>query len=109
MSLRHLCVTVLLFAGVGVEVISCLGLIVMRDALDRLHCAGAVGFGAVLVSAAIVVQDSFSLIGNKALAVAGLLALANPVVVHMTARMVRSRALGDWRLHPDEGVEVEAP
>lgn len=109
MSFRDLCVTVLLFAGVGVQVISCLGLIVMRDALDRLHCAGAVGFGAALVAAAIVVQDSFSLIGNKAVAVGIVLALANPVVVHVTARMVRIRALGDWRLHPDEGVEVETP
>lgn len=100
--MRHLVVTVLLFAGVGVEAISCLGLIVLRDPLDRLHCAGAVGFGMPLVAAAILVESSFSLIGDKAVAVAVVLALANPVVVHATARMVRTRALGDWR-------EVESP
>jgi multisubunit Na+/H+ antiporter MnhG subunit len=107
LSFRHLCVLVLLIAGVGVEAICCLGLVVMRDTLDRLHCAGAVGFGAALVAAAVVVQDSFSLIGNKAAALGFLLLFANPVVVHMTARTVRIRAHGDWRAQPGE--EPEAP
>jgi multisubunit Na+/H+ antiporter MnhG subunit len=107
MSLRHLCVIVLLVAGVGVEAICCLGLVVMRDALDRLHCAGAVSFGAALVAAAVVVQDSFSLIGNKAAALGLLLLFANPVLVHVTARTARARALGDWRLQAED--EVEAP
>jgi multisubunit Na+/H+ antiporter MnhG subunit len=96
---------VLLIAGVAVQVLCCLGLIVMRDALDRLHCAGAVSIGAALVAAAVVVQDSFSLIGNKAFALGIALLFANPVLVHATARMVRLRALGDWRLRPGEDVE----
>jgi multicomponent Na+:H+ antiporter subunit G len=102
-------VVVLLFAGVGLEVICCLGLVVFRDAMDRLHCAGAAGFGAALVAAAVVVQDSFSLIGDKAIVLALFLLVANPVLTHMTARAVRMRALGDWRLRADEHVEVEAP
>jgi multisubunit Na+/H+ antiporter MnhG subunit len=109
LSFRHLCVIVLLFAGVGVEAICCLGLIALRDPLDRLHCAGAAGLGAALVAAAVVVQDSFSLIGNKAAALGFLLLFANPVLVHVTARTARIRALGDWRLRPGEDVEVEAP
>jgi multisubunit Na+/H+ antiporter MnhG subunit len=107
MSFRHICVIVLLVAGVGVQAICCLGLVVFRDALDRLHCAGAVGFGAALIAAAVVVQDSFSLIGNKAAALGLVLLFANPVLVHVTARTARARARGDWRLQPDE--EVEAP
>lgn len=103
--MRHVCVMVLLVAGVAVEVACCVGLIVMRDALDRLHCAGAVSFGAALVAAAVVVQDSFSLIGNKAFALGIALLFANPVLVHATARMARLRALGDWRLRPGEDVE----
>jgi multisubunit Na+/H+ antiporter MnhG subunit len=106
-SFRHLCVVVLLAAGVGVEAICCLGLIVMRDVFDRLHCAGAVSFGAALVAAAVVVQDSFSLIGNKAFALGFALLFANPVLVHATARMARLRMLGDWRLRPEDDVEVE--
>ena len=107
MSFRHVCVLVLLIAGVGVQAICCLGLAVLRDALDRLHCAGAVSLGAALVAAAVVVQDSFSLIGNKAAALGFLLLFANPVLVHVTARTVRIRAHGDWRLQPGE--EVEEP
>jgi multisubunit Na+/H+ antiporter MnhG subunit len=98
---------VLLIGGVGVEVVCGIGLIVMRDALDRLHCAGAVTFGAALVAAAVVVQDSFSLIGNKAFALGIALLFANPVLAHATARMARLRTLGDWRLRPGE--EVEEP
>jgi multisubunit Na+/H+ antiporter MnhG subunit len=107
MSFRHVCVLVLLIAGVGVEAICCLGLVVLRDALDRLHCAGAVSLGAALVAASVVVQDSFSLIGNKAVALGVVLLFANPVLVHMTARTVRIRAHGDWRLQAHD--EVEAP
>jgi multisubunit Na+/H+ antiporter MnhG subunit len=109
MSFRHVCILVLLIAGVGVETICVAGLVVMRDALDRLHCAGAVSFGAVLIAVAVVVQDSFSLIGDKALALAFALLLANPVLVHATARMARLQRFGDWRLRPDDGVEVEEP
>jgi multisubunit Na+/H+ antiporter MnhG subunit len=103
--MRHVCVMVLLVAGVAVEAVCCLGLIVMRDALDGLHCAGAVSFGAALVAAAVVVQDSFSLIGDKAFALGVALLFANPVLVHATARMVHLRTLGDWRLRPGEDVE----
>lgn len=100
---------VLLIAGVGVEVICGLGLIVLRDALDRLHCAGAASFGLALVAAAVVVEDSFSLIGNKAFLLGVALLFANPVLVHATARMARLRTLGDWRPRPGEDVEVEPP
>jgi multisubunit Na+/H+ antiporter MnhG subunit len=106
---RHVCVMVLLIAGVAVELICCVGLIAMRDALDRLHCAGAISFGFALVAAAVVVQDSFSLIGNKAFALGFALLFANPVLVHATARMARLRTLGDWRPRPHEDIEVEKP
>jgi multisubunit Na+/H+ antiporter MnhG subunit len=109
LSFRHLCVLVLLIAGVGVEAVCCLGLVVLRDALDRLHCASAVGFGAALVAAAVVVQDSFSLIGNKAAALGLAILLANPLVIHATARTARMRTVGDWRLRPHEDVDVEGP
>lgn len=109
MSVRHLCALVLLIAGVGVEALCCLGLVVLCDALDRLHCAGAVSLGAALVAAAVVVRDSLSLIGDKAALLGLVLLFANPVLVHATARTVRIRTLGDWRLAPGEDVEVERP
>ena len=89
--------TVLLIAGVTIEVIAVIGVVAMRDALDRLHYVGLAGFGALLIGAAILCTESFSLIGDKALATGMLLILLGPVVVQTTARSVRTRALGDWR------------
>ena len=105
MTFRHLCWLILLAAGVGIEAICVAGLVLLRDALDRLHCAGAVGLGAALVCAAVVVRDSFSLIGNKAAAIGFILLFANPVLAHATARMIRIRRAGDWRVLGDD-VEV---
>jgi monovalent cation/proton antiporter MnhG/PhaG subunit len=101
-SARAAIAGVLLFAGVGVEVVCVIGLLVMRDALDRLHCASAASFGVLLVAVAVLVQESFSLIGDKALAIALILLVANPVLAHATARTIRIRRHGDWRARPEE-------
>ena len=93
----HTIASVLLIAGVALEVISALGLCVMRDVLDRLHYVGLAGFGALLVAIAILCASSFSLIGDKAMLAGVLLITAGPVLVHATARSLRIRALGDWR------------
>ena len=96
-GVRHAVPTVLLIAGVGLEVIAVLGVSVMRDVLDRLHYVGLAGFGALLVGISIVCAESFSLIGDKALLTGVLLVLMGPVLVHASARSLRTRALGDWR------------
>src|SRR5205085_12298386 len=101
MSFRHIVLVVLLVAGVGLEAVCCLGLIVMRDVYDRLHYAAPGAFGAGLIAIAVVVQESFSLIGNKALAAAAVLVLTGPVLVHVTARTARIRDHGDWRPQRD--------
>jgi len=93
---RDLVSTVLLVAGVAVLVLSVLGVTLMRDAYDRLHYVGLAGFGALLVGVAILVQESWSLIGDKALAAGALLVLAGPVLVHTTARSLRVHEYGSW-------------
>ena len=98
----HAITTVLLIAGVALEVIAVLGVCVMRDVLDRLHYVGLAGFGALLVSISILCASSFSLLGDKALLAGALLVTAGPVLVHTTARSLRMRALGHWR----EGIEA---
>jgi multisubunit Na+/H+ antiporter MnhG subunit len=50
-----------------------------------------------LIGISILVRESFSLIGNKALATGVLLVVLGPVLVHTTARSFRTRELGDWR------------
>ena len=100
-GVRHAVPTVLLIAGVALEVIAVLGVSVMRDVLDRLHYVSLAGFGALLVALSILCAESFSLIGDKALGTGVLLVLTGPVLVHATARSLRTRALGDW----SEGIE----
>jgi multisubunit Na+/H+ antiporter MnhG subunit len=102
-GVRHAVPTVLLIAGVGLEVIAVLGVSVMRDVLDRLHYVGLAGFGALLVAISILCAESFSLIGDKALVTGALMVMVGPVLVHVTARSLRARALGDWR----EGIESD--
>jgi multisubunit Na+/H+ antiporter MnhG subunit len=100
-GVRHAVPTVLLVAGVGLELIAVVGVSVMRNVLDRLHYVSLAGFGALLVAISIICAASFSLIGDKALVTGALLVLVGPVLVHATARSLRMRALGDWR----EGIE----
>ncbi len=101
MSARHVVATGLLIAGGTLQVLAAIGVAVMRDVYDRLHYVGLAGFGALLVAGAIVVQESFSLIGDKALATAAVLVLFGPVLVHTTARSLRVREHGDWRAEID--------
>jgi multisubunit Na+/H+ antiporter MnhG subunit len=102
--LSHVITTVLLVLGVVLELFAVLGLVVMRDAFDRLHYVGLAGYGALALGIAILVRESWSLIGDKALATGGLLLIVGPVLVHTTARSLRTRERGDWR----EGIETEA-
>lgn len=97
MSARHVAATVLLIGGCSLQVLAVIGLLAMRDTYDRLHYVGLAGYGALLIGAAVVVRESFSLIGDKALFTGALLVLVGPVLVHTTARSLRIREHGDWR------------
>ncbi len=94
---RGVVAVALLITGGLLELIAVLGLCVMRDVYDRLHYVGVAGFGALLIGVAIVVRESFSLIGDKALLVGVVLVLTGPVMVQTTARSLLIRDLGDWR------------
>jgi multicomponent Na+:H+ antiporter subunit G len=98
----------LLVAGVGVQVICLLGLLVARDVFDRLHLvAPASVFGAALVCASIVVSEIFSQAGIKAIIVGSLLLLSGPVLTHATARAVRLRETGNLLALPSETRRAE--
>lgn len=103
MSFPHLAATLLLIAGVALELFAVLGMIVMRNAYDRLHYVGLAGYGSLLIGISILIRESWSLIGDKALATGAVLVLIGPVLVHTTMRSFRTRERGDWR----EGIEKE--
>jgi multisubunit Na+/H+ antiporter MnhG subunit len=103
LNVRHVLATVLLVGGCALEILAVLGVAAMRDAYDRLHFIGLAGYGALLVGIAILVRESFSLIGDKALLTGCLFVLVGPLLVHTTARSLRARERGDWRA----GIEHE--
>ncbi|HET6868281.1 MAG TPA: monovalent cation/H(+) antiporter subunit G [Solirubrobacteraceae bacterium] len=105
MSWRAVLAVVLLIGGGLLEAIAVLGLCVMRDVYDRLHYVGLAGFGALLVGLAIVVRESFSLIGDKALLVGLVLVVTGPILVHSTVRSLLIREHGDWRGQAREHAE----
>ncbi len=76
--MSHTIATVMLIGGVGLELFAVLGMVVMRDAFDRLHYVGLAGYGALLIAIAILVSESWSLIGDKALATAAVLLVIGP-------------------------------
>lgn len=108
MTAREVAIWGLLGLGVGLELICCVGVVAMRDAYDRLHFTGpASTLGPLAIAAAIVVEESLWPAGAKALLVALVLAVTNPLLVHATARAGRVRELGRWGVHPEEELEVE--
>jgi monovalent cation/proton antiporter MnhG/PhaG subunit len=110
MSPRGLLVAALLVVGVGVTLAACVGVLVMRDAYDRLHyTAPATTIAPLAIAAAIVLEEQFSAAGIKALLVALALLVTNPVLTHATARAARIRQLGEWTVQEGEHVKGERP
>jgi len=96
---------VLVVLGVGLGVIATLGVVVMRDWQDRVHYAGLSGLGVVLVGLAVLVRESFSLIGDKALLAAVVMLFVSPIANHVIMRSGRIRSLGDWRRNVEDRIE----
>ena len=78
----------LLGAGAALQVFAVLGIVLLRDALDRVHYVGPSTLAAALIAAAIVVRESFSLIGIYALLLAGFLLFTAPFLAHATGRAI---------------------
>jgi monovalent cation/proton antiporter MnhG/PhaG subunit len=86
--LRDVLVWALVGAGVALQVLVCLGVTLMRDALDRLHYTSASTLGVACLCAAVLVREAASLIGLKAILTGAFLLVTGPVVVHATARAI---------------------
>jgi multicomponent Na+:H+ antiporter subunit G len=105
-SLETVVIAVLLTLGVGIAVLSCLGVALTKDPFDRLHfVAPASTLGPIAIAAAIVVRERLAVGGIKSILVALLLVVSSPVLTHATARAARVRQFGHWRALDDELVE----
>jgi monovalent cation/proton antiporter MnhG/PhaG subunit len=105
-TVHDVAVGVLLVIGVAAEVVCCVGVLVMDDVFDRIHYAGAsTTVGPLAIAAAMVVQETLSTAGIKAILVALTLLITNPVVSQATARAARVRQFGHWVVLDDELAE----
>jgi monovalent cation/proton antiporter MnhG/PhaG subunit len=103
---RGLTVDVFLVLGIGAEVVCCLGVLVMRNAFDRLHySAAATTLGPFLIGGAILLRESISSAGLEVIATMAFLFLLNPVVETATARVARRIELGSVESLPEERTE----
>jgi multisubunit Na+/H+ antiporter MnhG subunit len=95
-STRDLAVDVLVALGVSAEIVACLGLVTMRNAIDRLHYAGAgTTVGPALIAAAVCVREGvISAQGIAALLVAVVLAAGGSALAAATARLIRLETHG---------------
>jgi monovalent cation/proton antiporter MnhG/PhaG subunit len=104
---REVIVDVLLAAGVACQLACCLGVLVMRDAIGRLHYAMAAStVGPVLIVTAVIVRESFTQPGVNAIAVGAFIFVLGPVLANATARTIRMRELGQVEALPDEEVDA---
>ena len=87
---------VLVALGVATEVVAVLGLVAMRNAIDRLHFAGAgATLGPAFVAAAVCVREGVvSAQGLAAILIALVLAAAGSLLGVATGRLVRLDAFG---------------
>jgi multisubunit Na+/H+ antiporter MnhG subunit len=90
-SVRDWVAALLCGAGIALVVLCVLGVVLMRDALARLHYASPAALAAILVAAGLLVADGIGQLSGRAILLAALLALAGPVQAHVTARAIHIR------------------
>ncbi len=107
MSVRHVLTEAFLWVGIALLLLAAVGVVTLRDAFDRLHLPGLAAVGALCVAIAIVIEKSFSLVGDEALLSALFLVIVSPVATHAIGRAIRIADRDDWRLGDDEQLEIE--
>src|SRR5947208_3308419 len=98
MSARAVVVDVFLILGVALVLVSCLGVMVFDVAHDRLHFGSPAVLGGTFIAVAVVVKESFSIVGDKAILIAVFLLVVTPMVTHAVGRAARTARRGTWRI-----------
>jgi multisubunit Na+/H+ antiporter MnhG subunit len=98
---RTVLAAVFVSGAVALVLVSCVGLLVMPEASQRLHYVTPVALVApVLLGLGVLAQSGWS--ENSALTWLALLFVVGtgPFLAHATIRAVKIRETGDWRLRP---------
>lgn len=103
MNVQQLGVWTLLGVGVFVALLCAVGVLLMRDAYERLHYLAPISSVSVMaIAIAILLQEALSQAGIKSIIVALILVLMNSVLTHATARAARVREFGGLDVRPAE-------
>jgi multisubunit Na+/H+ antiporter MnhG subunit len=84
--MRAVVVAALVGLAAALQVLAALGVLLVRDAFDRLHYTSPPAFAGVLVAAAVAVELGPSIATEKAILLAILLVATSPVAVQVLAR-----------------------
>lgn len=105
--IREAATAILLAVGVAGFAMTSLGLLLNDDLFDQIHfLAPASLVGAVAIPAAVLVHTGFSQDGVKAILIAILLFVSNPVLSHATARAGRIRRKRRLAPEGDEAAQM---
>jgi multisubunit Na+/H+ antiporter MnhG subunit len=89
---------ILLGLAVLIVLASSVGVLVMRDAYQKLHFVAPAGLVApALVALAVMVQHGVYEMTGEAFLALFFMILAGPFLSHATIRAIRVRETGDWR------------
>ena len=103
MSVQAVVVAILLGVGTAGIVLSCAGLLSGREALDRLHfTAPAATIAPACFVVAVLIEEPLSSAAVKAVLVALVLFVTEPVLSHAIARAARVREEGRWCVLDEE-------
>lgn len=107
MSVHSWIVALLLGGAVLITALSAVGVLVMKDAYQRLHYIGPpTTLGALLITVAVFLDEQQKQAGLKMLLITGVLIAINGVVTHATARAARIRELGRMTVDPSERIPL---
>jgi multisubunit Na+/H+ antiporter MnhG subunit len=100
--MRAIAADVFLGLAVAVVLISSIGILVMRDAYQKLHYVTPLALLAPLcLGVAVLITSGWSSSSAQAWLTVAFLAIGGPFLSHATMRAARIRATGDWKLPPD--------
>lgn len=99
---------ILLGLAVAIVLASAVGVLVMRDAYQKLHFVTPAAMAApLLVALAIMVQHGvYENTGESFLALLFMM-IVSPFISHATMRAIRIREKGDWRPQPGSRAPAE--
>jgi monovalent cation/proton antiporter MnhG/PhaG subunit len=104
-SPKEVVVDVLLGLVVAIQLLCCVGLLVMPTVLDRVHfLTPASSMAPVLLAGAVVTAEALNHQGVESVLIALFMIVFGAVLTHATARAARVSRSQDWRPRQDETV-----